>query len=44
MGVQVRSFGRCLLGVVLLLEFDRAEEAESFLGAAGVVTDFGSSG
>lgn len=26
--LQIRSFGRCRVGVVLLLEFDRAEVAE----------------
>lgn len=37
MGVQVRWFGRRLVGVVLLLELDRAEVAEPFLDAAGVI-------
>jgi hypothetical protein len=30
-------FGRCLVGVVLLLELDGAEIAEPLLDAAGVV-------
>jgi hypothetical protein len=34
---QVHLFGRFLVGVVLLLVLDRAEVAESFLDAAGVV-------
>lgn len=34
---QVHLYGRCLVGVVLLLELDGAEVAEPFLDAAGVV-------
>lgn len=34
---QVHWFGRCLVGVMLLLELDGAEVAEPFLDAAGVI-------
>lgn len=37
MWFQVHLFGRCLVGVVLLLELDRAEVAQPFLDAVGVV-------
>nr|WP_237409410.1 hypothetical protein [Streptomyces sp. M2CJ-2] len=37
MRFQVHRFGRCLVGVVLLLELDRAGVAEPFLDAAGGV-------
>jgi len=34
---QVHRFGRCLVGVALLLELDRAEVAEALLDASAVV-------